>query len=74
MTHQITSELMTLLLVSLVQPSGTNASLLHGHTSAFAPNADKGNISVFFWVNVPTGGLSNQLYNTTWNVTVINLP
>ena len=50
--------------------SGTFAALNHGHTSAFAPNADKGNISVFVWVNVPSSGLSSQNYNSTWNVTV----
>ncbi len=42
------------------------------YTSAFAPNVDKGNISVFIWVDVPTSQLSAQLYNATWNVTVIN--
>ena len=56
-------------------PSGArNASLLHGHTSAFAPNDDDGNMSVFIWVNVPASGLSSQLYNATWNVTVIDNP
>ena len=54
--------------------NGRNVSLIHGHTSAFAPNADKGNRSVFFWVDVPSGSLSSQLYNATWNITVINNP
>ncbi len=61
----------------LAQSSTTsvdNATLMHGHTRAFAPNADKGNRSIFFWVDVPASGLSSQLYNATWNVTVINLP
>ncbi|MBI2557708.1 hypothetical protein HYW20_00130 [Candidatus Woesearchaeota archaeon] len=49
---------------------GKNASLVHGHTGAFAPNADKGNRTIFFWVDVPSGGLSSQLFNATWNVTV----
>ena len=56
--------------VSLVESTGGNTSLIHGHTSAFAPNADKGNRTVFFWVNVPSGGLSSQLFNATWNLTV----
>ena len=51
-----------------------NATLIHGHTSAYSVIADKGNRSVFFWVDVPSGGLSSQLYNATWNATVINLP
>jgi len=51
-----------------------NATIVHGHTDAFAPNRDKGNRTLFFWVNVPSSGLSSQLYNATWNVTVVNLP
>ena len=56
-------------------PSDTlaNATLTHGHPDAQV-NADKGNLSVFFWIDVPSSGISAQLYNTTWNVTVINLP
>ena len=53
---------------------GFNLSLIHGHTSALPPIAAKGNISAFFCVNVPSGSLSSQLYNATWNVTVINNP
>ncbi|MBI2559197.1 hypothetical protein HYW20_07795 [Candidatus Woesearchaeota archaeon] len=53
---------------------GKNASLIHGHTGAFAPNADKGNRTVFFWIDVPSSGLSSQLFNATWNVTAINNP
>ncbi len=60
--------------VTLNETTGTNANLIHGHTRAFAPNADKGNRSIFFWVDVPASGLSSQLYNATWNVTVINIP
>ena len=67
-------------IVNLRQPAGygadtgKNVSFLHGHTSAFAPNADKGNISAFIWVDVPSSGISPQLYNATWNVTAINNP
>ena len=43
-------------------------------SNTFAPNADKGNISVFVFVDVPSNGLSSQLYNATWNVTAINNP
>lgn len=61
-------------IVNLRDPTiGGNASLLHGHTSDLV-NSDNGNISVFVWVNVPSSGLSNQLYNATWNLTVINTP
>ncbi len=59
--------------VNLRNPlNGSNASLYHGHTSAFAPNNDKGNISAFIWVNVPSSGLSAQLYNATWNITAVS--
>jgi len=54
--------------------AGTFSALTHGHTSAFAPNSDKGNISVFVWVNVPSSGLSVQFYNATWNVTATSTP
>jgi len=58
--------------VNLRNPTnGSNATLVHGHTSAFAPNDVTGNISAFIWVNVPSSGLSRQLYNATWNVTAI---
>jgi len=53
--------------------AGANMKLLHGATSALQ-NADKGNISVFVWVNVPSSGLSSQLYNATWNVTTTSSP
>ena len=62
-------------IINLMDPAtGGNVSFKHGHTSAFAPNADKGNISAFIWVDVPTSQLSAQLYNATWNVTAINNP
>jgi len=67
-------------IVNLRQPAGYgsdtggNASLVHGHTSAYSVIAAKGNISAFIWVDVPSSGLSAQLYNATWNVTVINNP
>ena len=54
--------------------TGGNISFHHGAPTAFPPNADKGNISLFFWVNVPSSGLSPQLYNATWNLTAINGP
>jgi len=58
--------------------SGTgldNATLVHGHTSSsYTIIKDKGNRTIFFWVDVPTGSLSSQLYNATWNITVINNP
>lgn len=53
--------------------TGTFSKLTHGHTSSLV-NADKGNMSVFVWVNVPSSGLSSQLYNATWNVTVTSAP
>jgi len=57
--------------------TGLNASLIHGHTSALTDYGDiiissKGNISVFFWINVPTG-LTSQLYNASWNITVSDI-
>ena len=69
----------------LVQPSGQqnfNATLLHGpgisgdnvpYTGA-AEFVTKGNRTVHFWVDVPSSGLSSQLYNATWNVTVVDKP
>jgi len=53
--------------------AGANMKLLHGATSALQ-NADKGNISAFVWVNIPSSGLSPQLYNATWNVTATSSP
>ncbi|MBI2005649.1 MAG: hypothetical protein HYS80_02700, partial [Candidatus Aenigmarchaeota archaeon] len=54
--------------------TGGNISFIHGHTSAYSVIADKGNISAFIFVDVPSGSLSAQLYNATWNVTAINNP
>ena len=54
--------------------TGQNVSFRHGHTSAFTPNADKGNLSAFLWVNVPSSGLTSQLFNSTWNVTAVTTP
>ncbi len=31
-----------------------------------------GNVSLFFWVDVPAVGLSAQKYNATWNISVVN--
>jgi len=56
--------------ITLSNNAGGNAQLLHGSTGAFGPNSDKGNQTVYFWVNVPSSGLGSQLYNGTWNVTV----
>ena len=58
---------------------GGNATIQHGHTDAVSDYnddvlGDKGNRSLFFWVDVPTSGLSAQLYNATWNITVIDNP
>jgi hypothetical protein len=62
-------------IISLKDPeTGRNATLLHGHINAFAPSADKGNLSVFVWVNVPSSGLSTQLYNASWNITAVTAP
>ena len=62
-------------IISLRDPeTGKNITFRHGHTGAFAPNADKGNISAFLWVNVPSSGLSTQLYNATWNITAVTTP
>jgi hypothetical protein len=47
-----------------------NVTLIHGHTDDPTLLADKGNISLFFWVNVPSSGLSQQIYNSTWNISV----
>ena len=32
-----------------------------------------GNISLYFWIDVPTG-LATGPYNNTWNITVVDLP
>ena len=62
-------------IINLRDPdTGKNITFRHGYIDAFGPNADKGNISAFIWVNVPSSGLSTQLYNATWNITAINSP
>jgi len=56
-----------------------NASLLHGpgisgDTVPYTgPTDTKGNISLYFWIDVPAG-LATGTYNNTWNITVIDLP
>src|SRR3989338_2435902 len=37
-----------------------------------ASDALSGNVSLYFWVDVPATGLGAQKYNATWNVTVVN--
>ena len=56
-----------------------NLTLPHGHTSAKTTYGDnaisaKGNQSLYFWVDIPSSGLSSQKYNNTWNISVIDLP
>ena len=67
---------------ALEQPatdSVANVTLWHGpgisgDTVPYAgATLDKGNQTLVFWIDVPTG-LSSQVYNNTWNMTVINLP
>jgi len=55
-----------------------NLTLPHGHTSAKTTYGDnaisaKGNQSLYFWVDIPSSGLSSQKYNNTWNISVIDL-
>jgi len=55
-----------------------NATLKHGHSSALTDYNDAslavvGNLSVTVWVDVPSS-LTSQLYNATWNITVIDNP
>ena len=33
----------------------------------------KGNLSLYFWVDIPASGLSAQAYNNTWNLTLVDL-
>ena len=55
--------------------STANLTLMHGHSSASdIVISAKGNQSLWFWVDVPSSGLSAQKYNNTWNITVIDLP
>ncbi|MBI2134819.1 hypothetical protein HYU09_02435 [Candidatus Woesearchaeota archaeon] len=58
-----------------------NATLLHGpgvsgDSAPYPGVADfktKGNMTLFFWVDIPTA-LPVGTYNNTWNLTVIDLP
>lgn len=58
-----------------------NATLMHGpgasgDTDPYPAVADfktKGNQTLLFWVDVPSGGLSAQTYNNTWNMTLVDL-
>jgi len=65
--------------INLKDPNtGLNATLQHGHSSASTDYndgviADKGNLSLTIWVNVPSD-ITSQLYNATWNITVIDNP
>jgi len=64
-------------IINLPDVGGGNATVQHGHTDAVSDYndevlGDKGNRSLFFWVDVPSAGLSGQLYNATWNITVIS--
>lgn len=54
-----------------------NLTLPHGSVQASADYYDelvaaRGNQSLWFWVDVPSSGLSSQKYNNTWNITVID--
>jgi|GEM_PF-2155091 hypothetical protein len=58
-----------------------NATLFHGpgisgDSVPYIGTGDfttKGNLSLLFFVDVPSSGLSAQTYNTTWNMTVVDL-
>jgi len=58
-----------------------NQTLLHGYgISGETPPYDPigvtdttGNVSLIFWVTVPSSGISAQSYNTTWNITLVDL-
>ena len=55
-----------------------NATLLHGSSAALDDYGSditlqhRGNLSVFFWVDVPSSA-NSQEYNATWNITVFDL-
>ncbi|MBI2107770.1 hypothetical protein HYT54_01470 [Candidatus Woesearchaeota archaeon] len=56
-----------------------NLTLRHGHASALTDYNDlitsaSGNQSLYFWVDVPSSGLTIQNYNSTWNMTAVDLP
>jgi hypothetical protein len=58
-----------------------NATLFHGpgisgDSVPYIGTGDfttKGNLSLLFFVDVPSSGLSAQTYNNTWNMTVVDL-
>ena len=58
-----------------------NATLLHGPGisgdsvpyTGTADSLSKGNLSLIFWIDVPSSSLSAQTYNNTWNITVVDL-
>jgi hypothetical protein len=55
----------------------SNLTLTHGHTDSIADYnnkyiGSKGNQSLYFWVDDP-GAISAQKYNSTWNITVIDI-
>ena len=56
----------------------SNASLLHGpgvsgDTPPYGgPTIPRGNQTLVFWVDIPSG-ISSQTYNNTWNMTVVDL-
>lgn len=48
----------------LIDITGSNASLQFGKEGA-------SNISIFFFLDVPSSGLTSQQYNSTWNLTLL---
>lgn len=60
--------------------SDANATLLHGpgmsgQSVTYAGVTDfksKGNLSLYFWVDVPTG-IGTGTYNATWNLTLVDI-
>jgi len=60
--------------------SSANATLLHGpgvsgDSVPYPANTDfktKGNQSLFFWIDVPSGTAAGT-YNNTWNITVVDI-
>ena len=56
-----------------------NEILLHGPGASgdtvpySGTTITKGNLSLYFWVDIPASGLSAQAYNNTWNLTLVDL-
>ena len=48
----------------LIDITGSNASLLFGAEGA-------SNLSIFFFLDAPSSGLTSQQYNSTWNLTLL---